>query len=292
MKAKGRRPPSEAAGVAGDIHQKLERAGIGVADAVGQTHGGLDDLIAQILGKVRRRCDLDDLLEVPLHAALTLAEVSDPAAFIAENLHLDMACSTDELFDVEIAVAERGLRFGTAALEGRGHRVGAVDHPRSAAAATTDGFDHHGARTTELVEERGGLFHGHGVVEAADDGHTGSRCGFACACLVTEQLQCLDTRTDERQPRLGTSCCEACVLGEETVTGMDGITAVGLGDRNDLLDVEISSRADTFQGNRLVGLAGMQRSGIILRIDRHRRDVQLRCRPDDPDGNLTSVRYQ
>ena len=114
----GERLAAAISGRAGDIDQKLERPGVAVADAGGEPYRGIDDPSAQLVVEPGRRRHLDDLLEVPLHAAFALAEVGDGAARVAENLHLHVAGPADELLDVEIAVAEAGKRLGAAALEG------------------------------------------------------------------------------------------------------------------------------------------------------------------------------
>ena len=104
--------------VAGDVDQELERAGIAVAGTAGEAHRGIDDPGTEVIREAGRRRHLDDLLEVPLHAAFALAEVGDRAVDVAEDLHLHMACLLDELLDVEVAVAEGGLRLGATALVG------------------------------------------------------------------------------------------------------------------------------------------------------------------------------
>ena len=76
----------------------------------------------------RRRRDLDDLLEAALDAAFALAQMRDGAGAVAEDLHLDVAGAGQELLDVDVAAAERGLGLGPAALVGR---------PRSSSADVT-----------------------------------------------------------------------------------------------------------------------------------------------------------
>ena len=288
----GERLVAAISGRAGDIDQKLERPGVAVADAGGETHRGIDDPSAQFFGEPRCRRHFDDLLEVPLHAAFALAEVDDRAARVAEDLHFHVASVADELLDVEIAVAEAGKRLGAAALEGCRDGVGARHPARAATAAAGDGLDHHAALGTERVEERRGLLDGHRMVDAADDRHVGGGRRGTGACLVAEQAQRLHARPDEGQARFGAVQGKLGVLRQEAVARMDGIAAGVPGGGDDPRDVEVRRRAGAVEGDDLVRLAGMQGAGVVARRNRHRGDVQLRRRAHDADGNLPSVRYQ
>ena len=174
------------AGAARDVDQELEGAEVEVADAPGQPHGGVDDLAAQALVEVRRGRDLDDLLEAALHAALALAQRGDGAGAIAEDLHLDVARTRDQLLDIELVAAEGGARLGAAALEGgldllgAQHHAGAAPPPPASALmimALPDPSDAKKAFASSSVV----------VIETADDGHVGGRRSLPRASLVAEQ---------------------------------------------------------------------------------------------------------
>ena len=276
----------------GDVDQELERAGVAVADAARETHCGVDDSFAQFVREPRRGRNLDDLLEMPLHAALALAEMGDGALGVAEDLHLDVACPADELLHVEVAVAERGQRFRPAALVGRRHLAG-VGHPaRAAAPAAAHRLDHHAAALAQGVEEGRRLVDGHGMVDAANHRYAGLRRRRPGPRLVAEQFQRLDARTHEGHPRLGAAPGEVGVLCQKAVARMQRVAAGVHGGRDDLLDVEIRRRAGAVQGDGLVRLARVQRSGVVGGRHRHRRHAEFRRRAHDADRDLAAVRHQ
>src|SRR5690606_16356342 len=64
--------------------------------------------------EVRRRRALDDLLVAALDGAVALEEMHDIAVCIAQNLDLDMARALHELFQIDLVLAESGLRFALA----------------------------------------------------------------------------------------------------------------------------------------------------------------------------------
>ena len=70
---------------------------------------------------------------------------------------------------------------------------------------------------------------------------------------------------------------------------MDRVAAGRLRDRDDLLDVEIGGRADAGKRARLVGLARMQRAGVVFGKDRDRADPQLGRGAHDADGDFAAV---
>ena len=89
---------------------------------------------AHLLGNRRRRRLLDQLLMAPLDRALALAEVHDLAVLVAEDLELDVPRRLDVLLDVDVADAERGLRFALRRLD-RVRQVSLRAHDPHAAAA-------------------------------------------------------------------------------------------------------------------------------------------------------------
>ena len=149
MKTKGCAP-----GAAGDIHQELERAEIGVADVLREPHRGIDDVAAQPIVQGRGGSDLDDLLEAALDAAFALPQMRDAAGQVAEDLHLDVAGAGEELLDVDLGAAERGAGLGPAALEGGLQLVGRQHHPRAATAAAGQRLDDHPAARAEGARRR------------------------------------------------------------------------------------------------------------------------------------------
>ena len=77
---------------------------------------------AQLRRQRRRRAFLDHLLLPPLQRALALEERDDVLVVVREDLDLDVPRTLDEAFDVQGAVAERGLGVPARGLN-RGRRV-------------------------------------------------------------------------------------------------------------------------------------------------------------------------
>jgi hypothetical protein len=82
--------------------------------------------------------------------------------------------------------------------------------------------------------------------------------------LVAEQLEYFRPRPDEFDSFVGASMSELRVLAEKAVARMDRVASRGLGDRDDLFEVEIGGGARAAQRTRLVGLARMQRRRVVL----------------------------
>ena len=97
----------ERAGVG--IHQELDRAGAAVVRGVGDRDGVAAELLPLRVVEVGRRRALDHLLVAALHRAVALEQVDDVAVAVAEDLHLDVAGALDQLFEIDLVVAEGGL---------------------------------------------------------------------------------------------------------------------------------------------------------------------------------------
>ncbi len=212
----------------------------------------------------------------------------DSAGTVAEDLDLDVAGARDELLNVEIAPAKRGLRLGLTAL------IGGVDRPsvqhRACAASAAAGHrldDHRAA--VQRGEERVRLVQRNRAVEAANHRHIHGRRGGAGTRLVAEQFEMRDVGTNEGQPGLGAASAKVRTFGQEAVTGMDGVTLRRLCRRNHVRAVQIGRGPLAWQRQSLIGHAQMQRARVVLGIDRHRREAHVGCRAGDADGDLTAI---
>ncbi len=113
--------------------------------------------------------------------------------------------------------------------------------------------------------------------------------GLARAQLVAEEVERLRRRTDEDEARLRHGAREGGVLGEEAVAWMDRLAAGRLGERDDPRPVEVGGGAPAAERVRLVGLAQVKRLGVVLRIDRHAFDPQIRGGAGDAHGDLAAI---
>ncbi len=72
---------------------------------------------------------------------------------------------------------------------------------------------------------------------------------------------------------------------------MDGVDVVTAGYIDDFIDAEVGVDRSLALADQisLVGFVAMQRQLILLGIDRHRADAELRAGPEDADGDLAAV---
>ena len=143
--------------LAGFFQQELERAEVRELGGLGHRHGAFDDLIAQLIGQVGRRSDLEQFLPPALQAAFALTECHDSAAAVAGNLDFDMARLLDQPFHVERLVAERPLRFLLASRPLAIELFEAAHRPHAPAAAAAGSLDHDGFVVRQGAQECAGI---------------------------------------------------------------------------------------------------------------------------------------
>src|SRR5690606_18552657 len=73
---------------------------------------------------------------------------------------------------------------------------------------------------------------------------------------------------------------------------MDGIAVMVPGDIDQLPMIQIGCGAPAAQRHRGIGLAYMQRLGIVFGIDRQAGDIQLGCGPGQANGDFAAVGNQ
>ena len=109
--------------------------------------------------------------------------------------------------------------------------------------------------------------------------------------LVAERLQQLDPRADERDAGLGAGRRKLGVLREEAVAGVDAVHAVGLGQGDDAVDVEVG--ADRLPGLAhqigLVSLEAVQCEAILVGVDRDGADAEFVRRPEHADRDFAAI---
>ena len=213
----------------------------------------------------------------------------DVAVAVAEYLDLDMARALDVFLHQHPVVAEGGPGFAP----GRGQRVGellSVAHDAHAlAAAAGRGFQQHRpADLRRLAQQFRGLLVP--AVIAGHDRHAGLLHDRLGRRLVAHGADGGRRWADEDNAGIGASLREIRVLGQETVTRMDGFGAGFFRNRNNCLKFEI-----TFSGRRgadqagLVGLAHMQGVTVGLGIDGDRAHAHPFRGADNPTGDLPAI---
>ena len=215
--------------------------------------------------------------------------MADVAGAVADDLHFDVTRARHQLLDVHVTVAERGARLGLAAFVGLIDFVEAGDGAHAAAAAAGERLDHDRSAIAQRGEKFARVVEARRRRGAAQNRHTASLGQRARLHLVAEQLEHLGARSDEGDAGEGAAAGEGGVLTEKAVAGMNRVAARFFGERDYLLAVEISSRARAAQAVRRVGLARVERSGIVVGKDRDSADSHLGGRAHDADCNLAAV---
>src|SRR5437016_4008183 len=83
------------------VEQELDRARVLVAGRASDSKGGVCHRRPRLRVERGRGRLLEQLLAPALKRALSLEQVDQPAVRVAENLHLDVACVDEQLFNVE-----------------------------------------------------------------------------------------------------------------------------------------------------------------------------------------------
>jgi hypothetical protein len=269
--------------------EELHRAGVDVADRLGEADRVGAHPLAGRRVEVGGGCDLDDLLVAPLQGAVPLEEVQDAPGAVGEDLDLDVPRVDDGLLEEEGRVAERRLGLALGRLERLPKPVRAVDATHTAAAAAGDRLDEEG-----VADPVGGLGERVQVgrrVDTAQGGQAGRPGGADRAGLVAGQVEGGRRRSDEGD---AVSCAllgEQRVLGEEAVARVDRVGAALAGDAHDVLVVEVAAHRVALLADlvRLVGLEAMLGVAVLVGEDRDRLRAELGGGAERADGDLASV---
>ena len=274
--------------VARGIDQELERPEIRVALTPGETHRRVYDRPAQFVRQPRRRRDLHQFLVSPLDAALPLAEVGDAALHVPQDLHFDMPGMWQELLDVHVGHAERGLRLGAASLVRRLEFVRRRHDTRAAPAAARDRFHDHRPAGKRRQEVRR-LLERHCTVDALQHGNAGRPGRGPGAALVTEQFEMVRARPHERDPRVRAPARKSPPFGQETVARVYRAATGGPRRIDHRLLVQVRRRPDARQRPRLVGRPHVQARRVVLRVHGDGPQAEFPRRARDPDRDLSAV---
>ena len=271
------------------VDEELDRARVHVADVRGELHGVGADAVAELGVEVRRGGDLDDLLVAALDRAVALEEVHEPAVPVGEDLYLDVPRADHRPLEVDGGVAERALGLAAGGADGLLEVVEIGDEAHAAPAAAVRRLDED--RHPEVLGERhdvGALLEQLG---RAQDRQARLDRGRAGADLVTDPLEDLGGRPDERQVARDAGAGEVGVLRQEAVAGVHRVGADGLRGVGDQLRIEVAP--DGMSGlPDLVGLVGLDAVdglAILRRVDRDAAQPELVGGAKCPRGDLPAV---
>ena len=144
------------------------------------------------------------------------------AVGVAKNLHLNVTGALDKAFGKQAAIAEVALAFSPSDADGVGQVFFATRnlHPLSATASGT--LDQQRKAYGTCALSKGGWVFC--LIRRRRDGHALGDGKFAGRDLVAHQLNDRSGWPDKYQARIRNGLRESGILGQETITGMDGVT--------------------------------------------------------------------
>lgn len=270
-------------------HEELAGAGADVARLPeDRLRAGVEPL-ELVVGEERRRGLLEELLVTALQRAVAGGGHHDGAVAVGQALGLDVPGPVEVALHEALAAAEGGDRLAGGRVVHRRDLLERAGDLEAAAAAAVRGLDRHGQAV--LAGELDDL-----VRPAHRVGRAGHLRGadvlgdVTGRDLVAEHLDGLRRRADPQQPGGDDGPGEVGVLGQEAVTGVDGVGAAALGDRHDLVDVQIGlGGGRAVQREGLVGQLDEQGLRVGVGVDGDRADPGVLRRADDADRDLTAV---
>ena len=145
---------------------------------------------------------LHDLLVASLHRAVALEEVHDPAVTVRQDLDLQVPGAADEALEVDVVLAEGGVRLAPCREQGGLELALGLDRAHAAPAAAPAGLEYPGESHVSCERERRRRVHRQRV-GGRHRGHAGAGGDGARGDLVAEQAQRLRPGADEGDLRLG-----------------------------------------------------------------------------------------
>src|SRR5918994_1677693 len=271
---------------------ELHGTGPLVTERADQTLRRFHQALPHVLGEVRRRGFLYQLLVAPLDGAVPLGESYRGAVRVGQHLHLDVPEPFEVLFDVDGTVAEGGPRLPARAEEGVFDLGLRLDHAHPLAPATGARLDDQ--RIADLGADAlhlpGALA---GAVGAWSYGDAGFGGGLAGLRLVAHPGDGARARPDELQAHPLADLREAGVLGQKAVARMDGVSARQLGGGDDRGDVQVAARRRRrAYAHRIVGQLVVQGVPVGGGVHGDAANPELAASPDHAQGDLTPVCHE
>ena len=270
------------------LHQKFEGANTQIVHLGGQSQSTVDNAIPQ--GRIQPRCrgKLHQLLVTALQGTVALPQMAHRAAAIAQHLHFNMPGGGHQLLHIHRVVAKGRFRLRLTTLKSRFQCYRVSNRSHTAATAAAQGLDHHataiegrhkGLRLLQRHRLRGALHQRHLTLRRQRPGRR----------LVAKQPQRLRPRPDQGQPRFGTLLGKLRVFRQKAITGMNRLTPLLPGNRDQLRPIQIRRHPTPRQRHRLIHLTDMQRCLIILRKHPHGANPQIRTGIGNTNSNLATV---
>ena len=276
--------------IAVTIHQKFQCAGGDIVHMLCDLHRITVQCLTGLLRNREGRSEFHDLLIASLQRAVALTQMHHVAVFVTQHLDLDVFRIHQELLHEDIIIAEGLLRFALDEIELDAHIFLTVTAAHTASAAAGSRFQND--RKTEFI----GNLHGFvgildGLFRTGDRGDLTGPCDLLCFQFVAHLRQDLGRRTDEGDACIFTCLGKCGILGQESVTRMNGTDAAPFGKVDDGRNIQICLQRALVLADevRFVRLHAEQRVDVLIGIHRHRIDAQIVAGAENTDRDLTAV---
>lgn len=195
----------------------------------------------------------------------------------------------DKPLDIQVTIAERAKRFGTAPVIGIGQFVDRTNQPHAAPATAGHRLDDHGGTRCQPRKKCPRLLERHGSLGTGHDGHAACIGQLPRFGFVAEDVQEFRTWPDKRQAVAPGGFRKLEAFAEKAVSGMDGIAAGLLRYDDKLRGIQIGRGTLARYLHGAVGPSHMQALRIVFSIDSDGLDTEFRSRARDTDGDLAAI---
>jgi len=272
------------------VHQELDRAGVAVLDLAGDLEGRRAEFLALGLGQGKRGGELDHFLMAALDRTVAVEEVHQVAIIVAHHLDFDMLGIGQVALQKYFGIAEGGLGLAGGRHQTFQQLFFVVGHAHTAPAAAGRSLDDDRVAMFLGKLERLFFFFD-GILGAGHHVDAGGDGRLATGDLVPQGPHHVRIRTNEGDTVDPALLGKLGVLCQETVTGVYGVNISPDGQLDDLVDPQVGINGGLALPHQigLVSLVAMQGELILLGINGHGTDTQLRAGAEDADGDLTAV---
>ena len=163
-----------------------------------------------------------------MDGAVAFADVNNFTAFISKDLEFDMVWFFDEFFEVNVGVTEGFFRFHPGGEEAFDEADVVMGGTHAFAAATSDGFDHHGVSDFFRGFD-GFMFGSDGAIATWRDWDASFAGIFAGEGFVSHFTNRIGGRADEADVTGLAYFSEVGAFGQKAVPRVDGVDIADFG---------------------------------------------------------------
>jgi len=226
-----------------------------------------------------------------LKRAFSFAKMDHMTMLIRQDLEFNVPCGCDKLFQVDVSIAKRSLRFAPGSMQEGRKLLGGDNLPHAFSAAAGGGFDEQGKADLrgdgdDLIVAQGAL-----AFCAGNNGYPGCGNGGARNRFVAHCGNRAGARPDECQPGFFDFARKVIAFSQKAIPRMNGARSTASGDFDDCITAQIRvARRRRSKTIGFISIAHMQRFTIRLGIDGNRLHPQFMAGAQDTDCNFAPVR--